>query len=108
MTNMTSGLAVLALGGLAFLPGCTQHDRNAAYQSLRDTARGRQERPRDSRIDLNAASQASLAQLPGMSDADAARIVANRPYGQVSGLRSKNVLGQRKYEGVRNYVYVTK
>lgn len=106
--RMTNGLAVLALAGLAFLPGCTARERQHAYDRFNDVARSRDERPRDSRIDLNDASQASLARLPGLNDDDAARIVANRPYAQVSGLRRKNVLGKRKYEEVQNYVYVTK
>jgi hypothetical protein len=41
-----------------------------------------------------AASQATLARLPGLTDEDAARIIANRPYGKVSG--------------IQDYVYVTK
>jgi DNA uptake protein ComE-like DNA-binding protein len=79
-----------------------------AYDRFHDVARPRDERPRDTRADLNGASQATLARLPGLSTEDAARIVANRPYGNVSGLLRKNVLGQRKYEGIRDYVYVTK
>jgi DNA uptake protein ComE-like DNA-binding protein len=78
-----------------------------AYDRFHDVVRPRDERPRDSRADLNSASQATLARLPGLSDADATRIVANRPYGNVSGLRRKNVLGERKYEGIQDYVYVT-
>jgi DNA uptake protein ComE-like DNA-binding protein len=107
MVKTMSGFAAIALAGLAFAPGCSERAQQRAYDRFHDGARPRDERPRDSRADLNGASQATLARLPGLSTDDAARIVANRPYGNVSGLRRKNVLGQRKYEGIQDYVYVT-
>jgi DNA uptake protein ComE-like DNA-binding protein len=108
MIKTMSGFAAIALAGLAFAPGCSERAQQRPYDRFHDIARPRDERPGDSRADLNTASQATLAHLPGLTNDDAARIVANRPYGNVSGLRRKNVLGQRKYDGIQNYVYVTK
>jgi DNA uptake protein ComE-like DNA-binding protein len=108
MVKTMSGFAAIALVGLAFAPGCSERAQQRAYDRFHDVVRPRDERPRDSRADLNSASQAALARLPGLTDEDAARIVAHRPYGNVSGLRRKNVLGQRQYEGIQDYVYVTK
>jgi DNA uptake protein ComE-like DNA-binding protein len=108
MVKTMSGFAAIALVGLAFAPGCSERAQQRAYDRFHDVVRPRDERPRDSRADLNSASQAALARLPGLTDEDAARIVAHRPYGNVSGLRRKNVLGQRKYEGIQDDVYVTK
>jgi DNA uptake protein ComE-like DNA-binding protein len=108
MVKIMSGFAAIALAGLTFAPGCSERAQQRAYDRFHDVVPPRDERPRDSRADLNSASQATLARLPGLSDADGTRIVANRPYGNVSGLRRKNVLGQRKYEGIQDYVYVTK
>jgi competence protein ComEA len=60
-----------------------------------------------SQVDLNTASQKELAKLPGLTDEDAARIIANRPYGNVQGLLRKNVVGEKKYEKIQDYVYVS-
>jgi len=57
-------------------------------------------------LDLNSASQ-ELAGLPGITDEDAARIVAKRPYGSKRDLLGKSVLGERRYEQVHDYVYVS-
>lgn len=104
---MKHGLAVIALAALAFAPGCSERAQQRAYDRMGDIVRPRGDRPRDARADLNTASQATLAGLPGLTDDDAARIVANRPYGSVNGLRRKEVLGQRKYEAVQDHVYVS-
>jgi DNA uptake protein ComE-like DNA-binding protein len=93
------GAAVLGLGG-----GCATSERRtkAAYRDVT----GQRERP-SRQVDLNIAPQKELARLPGITDEDAARIVANRPYGSVKGLIRKNVIGEQKYEQIRDYVYVT-
>ncbi len=43
-------------------------------------------------VDINSASRAELKTLPGIGDAEAERIVANRPYLSKTELASKNVL----------------
>jgi DNA uptake protein ComE-like DNA-binding protein len=57
------------------------------------------------RVDLNTASEKELAKLPGITDDDASRIVANRPYGDKRGLLRKSVSGQGKYDKVQDSVY---
>ncbi|NDP38539.1 MAG: helix-hairpin-helix domain-containing protein [Rhodoferax sp.] len=48
-------------------------------------------------IDINSAKKEELKTLPGITDAEAAKIVANRPYGSKAWLASDNILTQEKY-----------
>jgi DNA uptake protein ComE-like DNA-binding protein len=101
-------MALVALGAaLVAFGGCSSADRRAADRRT-EKAYGEitGQRP-DRQLDLNSASQKELAKLPGITDDDAARIVAHRPYGSVKALLSKKVVGQQKYEQIRDYVYVT-
>jgi DNA uptake protein ComE-like DNA-binding protein len=59
------------------------------------------------RVDLNTASERELARLPGLTDDDAGRIVANRPYGDTRGLLRKNVIGPGKYDQIEDYVHAS-
>jgi hypothetical protein len=91
------GLAVLTLGA------CSEQ---RARERWRDVI-GRDE-PRRDALDLNTASQKQLARLPGLTDEDAARIIANRPYGNKRGLVRRQVIGEGKYEKIERYVYVNR
>ncbi|HJQ82517.1 MAG TPA: helix-hairpin-helix domain-containing protein, partial [Candidatus Binatia bacterium] len=84
------GAAVLAALGPT---GCSRRTERRARETYRDIT-GRPER----RVDLNTASDKELARLPGLTDDDAARIIAHRPYGDKKGLLRKGVLGEKKYE----------
>jgi DNA uptake protein ComE-like DNA-binding protein len=99
--HLVLGAAIVALVG-----GCsateTERRTKAAYKDVT----GSSSRP-SRQVDLNNAPQKELAKLPGITDDDAARIVANRPYGTPRGLVRKNVIGEQKYEQIREYVYVT-
>ena len=57
------------------------------------------------RVDINSASVRQLSRLPGISDEDASRIVANRPYPNTDALVRRGVIGPRKYEDIEPYVY---
>jgi hypothetical protein len=60
---------------------------------------------RQGRLDINNASQRELSSLPGITDADASRIVANRPYPTPEALVRRGVIGPRKFDGIESYVY---
>ena len=79
--------------------GCSSMER--AFDDVMDRSHDDQ-----TRVDLNSAGRRRLAALPGISDDEADRIVANRPYQNRRDLVRKNVLSQEEFERVRDSVYV--
>jgi DNA uptake protein ComE-like DNA-binding protein len=102
MWKTTLHLAVTGAAVLA-LAGCSARAERRAHEKYHEVFGGA---PEGRQLDLNSASQKELAGLPGITDEDAARIVANRPYGSKRDLLRKSVLGERKYEQIQDYVYV--
>ena len=102
MWKTTLHLAAIGATALA-LAGCSARAERRAHDKLHEVFGGA---PEGRQLDLNSAAQNELAGLPGITDEDAARIVANRPYGNKRDLLRKKVLGERKYEQVQDYVYV--
>ena len=117
-------LAVM-IASLPFLAGCTgcsrqekspeqirQDTANATAKLKRDSvavAQGIKEGLSNKRVlDLNTASKADLASLPGLNDAAAGRIIASRPFDNKDQLVTKKVLSQAQYDQVEDRVTVTK
>jgi DNA uptake protein ComE-like DNA-binding protein len=48
-------------------------------------------------LDLNTAPKSELMKLPGITDADAAKIIAGRPYKMKSQLKSSKVISDAQY-----------
>lgn len=57
-------------------------------------------------LDINTASRAQLKTLPGIGDAEAAKIIAARPYMTKTGLVEKQVLTLEAYDALRNRIFV--
>jgi competence protein ComEA len=55
-------------------------------------------------VDINSAKKEELKKLPGISDAEAAKIIAGRPYGSKAWLVSNNILPEAKYLTVSQLV----
>lgn len=55
-------------------------------------------------IDINSAKKEELKTLPGITDAEAAKIVARRPYGSKAWLVSDNILTEEKYLAISKLV----
>jgi DNA uptake protein ComE-like DNA-binding protein len=80
--------------------------RSAAHD-LKATAEGAHEGWKNgphSLIDVNSASEYDLESLPGISRADAQRIIKNRPYGTTDDLVAKNSISASDYERIRHRV----
>lgn len=103
---MKHSLVVLSMVGLVALgtmSGCaTRRDVRTLSRIWRDT-RGDWYRG----VNINTASRDDLASLPGIGDADAARIIDHRPYRRVEGLVRKGVLSPDKFRRVRDIVYAS-
>jgi helix-hairpin-helix protein len=94
---MVTGFALMALAG-----GCSSSRASRAYHDVMgDTGHATQ------RVDVNTATRGELARLPGLTDTDADRIIASRPYGDAKGLVRKGVLPEAKYEKIQDYVYAS-
>jgi DNA uptake protein ComE-like DNA-binding protein len=59
---------------------------------------------RDSPLDLNAANREQLLRLPGITGADADRVIAERPYSEPSDLVRRHVLSKAEYEKISDRV----
>jgi len=55
-------------------------------------------------VDINSASKQDLAKLPGVSETDADKIIAGRPYGSKAHLQTRNILSADTYQGLNKLV----
>jgi DNA uptake protein ComE-like DNA-binding protein len=106
---------------LLVLVGCTKQQN--PQQLKEETARATEEMKRDARavasgiregwsrdkpLDLNSASKDQLVTLPGLTSAEADRVIAARPYHQVSDLLTRRVLRKSEYDKIADLVKVKK
>lgn len=55
-------------------------------------------------VDINSAKSDELKKLPGISDAEAARIIAGRPYSSKADLAVRSILDGGVYESLKRLV----
>jgi DNA uptake protein ComE-like DNA-binding protein len=58
--------------------------------------------PMAAKLDLNSASAAELKALPGVSDAEAGKIVQGRPYKDPSDLVTKKILSEAEFGRIKD------
>src|SRR3982075_1408302 len=105
------------VGTIASLTGCTTKDNpdeirqrtaDATATMKRDAkavAEGVKEgMSRDKTLNINKASREDLLTLPGISEHQADRIIADRPFNDAHDLVSRRVLSQEEYDKIRNRV----
>ena len=55
-------------------------------------------------VDINGAKKEELKTLPGISDAEADKIIAGRPYGSKAHLLTHNIVSAEVYQNLKNQV----
>jgi DNA uptake protein ComE-like DNA-binding protein len=55
-------------------------------------------------VDINSASSGELIKLPGIGDAEAAKIIAGRPYGSKAWLVGHKILAEDKYPAIKDLI----
>lgn len=59
-------------------------------------------------VDLNKASKAELSDLPGVTDTQAGRIIAERPYANTHQLVTRRILSEDEYAKIQDRVVVAR
>jgi len=114
----------LILSSLIFMSACTgsrqekspeqirQETANATAKLKRDTvavAQGIKEGISNKEmVDVNNASKADLTSLPGITGAEADKIIARRPYDNKDQLVTRRVLTQPQYDQIASRITVGK
>lgn len=60
--------------------------------------------PKVKLVDINSAKKAELKTLPGVSDAEADKIIAGRPYGSKAHLLTHKIVSAEIYDGLKSLV----
>ncbi|HKA24453.1 MAG TPA: helix-hairpin-helix domain-containing protein [Candidatus Eisenbacteria bacterium] len=60
------------------------------------------------KVDINSASKDDLMKVKGMTDADADKIIAGRPYKNVSDLKTKKIIDAAVYNKVHSHLMAKK
>jgi len=119
MDSLKSRL-MFALVLLAALVGCTQQQQNP--QELREkTAKATAQAKSDAKavaegiregwnrnsnqsLDLNSATKGKLLSLPGLTSAEADRVIADRPYSDPRELVTRHIIPKTEYDKISDRV----
>ena len=87
----------------------TAEATSAAKRDAKAIAQGiREGWSRDKPLDLNSASKDELMVLPGMTSAEADRVLAARPYDDPSDLVTRHILSKPQYDKISDRVTAKK
>ena len=106
-------IVAMALGPMALAQTVEPHKEGepAVIGGLESTAKSKariaERRKAISKIttvDINSASEKQLKKLPGIGDAEAKRIIANRPYASKVWLVTNGVIGEGPYSNIKHLI----
>jgi DNA uptake protein ComE-like DNA-binding protein len=117
LKRMTVSLiAVIALGLCAHSAMAYEHkaDRSAVPAANASSMSGKaltkkapsnvKAGPKVKLVDINTANKSTLMKLPGITDTDADKIIANRPYGSKAWLVTNKVVGAKTYGAIKTLI----
>ena len=110
-------LTIVAISALALLTACQQKEspQELREQTARATAHAKSDAKavaegiregwnRNKQLDLNSASKEDLTSLPGVSSAEAERVIAGRPYSEPSDLVTRHIVSKSEYDKIADRV----
>jgi DNA uptake protein ComE-like DNA-binding protein len=107
-SRLPVAILALSIAGpvLAAEPSSSTHAQTpAAIAPANPTmAPGAAVTPKNGMVDINNASASDLTALPGVTEAEAAKIVQGRPYKEPSELVSKKILPQSEFAKIKDRV----
>ena len=109
MSRLSIGKAVTAALALAFAGTAPAYQKTPAASPPPAASAAQpatKPKPATRLVDLNLASVTELKTLPGIGDAEAAKIVAARPYKSKTDLVTRNVLTLEAYDRLSKQVVV--
>jgi len=120
--NLLRSRHLVAIPLLAALAGCTQQQQSpqeirektaeataAAKSDAKAVAEGLREGwNRNQALDLNKASREQLRSLPGITETEADRVIAGRPYDEPSDLITRHILSKAEYDKIADQVTARK
>ena len=120
--NLLRNRHIVAVLLLAVLAGCTQQQQSP--QAIREkTAEATAEAKSDAKavaeglregwnrnksLDLNTASREQLRSLPGMTEGEADRVIAGRPYDEPRDLVTRHILPKDEYDKIADQITAKK
>jgi DNA uptake protein ComE-like DNA-binding protein len=84
--------------------GATAPAMPAAPKALDPALHGTAAVPKTGLVDINTATAVELKGLPGVNDADSAKIIQGRPYADKNQLVSRHVVSEATFDKIKDHV----
>lgn len=99
---MSSTIAFAETGKAPVKPAV--ESKKAAKDTKKAPAKTKNKAAKAKLVDINSAGKADLMKLPGITEANAASIIANRPYGSKAHLVTKKALSSGAYQAISHLI----
>jgi DNA uptake protein ComE-like DNA-binding protein len=93
-------LAFCFAAALFAVPSVVSAQSNPSSAPAKAKAEKKEKAP--PKVDINTATKEQLAKLPGLDEATADKIIAARPFANKTQLKSKKLISDATYEGIKD------